>query len=72
MTQEKFRVGITRDNLKADGNPIFDKALLGRLDDPRIAYEFLPEIEAELSPETAARYDAVCVMLAQVKMPRGP
>ena len=37
-----------------------------RLDDPRIDYEFLPEIEAELSPETAARYDAVCVMLAQV------
>ena len=28
MTQEKFRIGITRDNLKADGNPIFDKALL--------------------------------------------
>jgi len=66
MTQEKFRIGITRDNLKADGNPIFDKALLERLDDPRIAYEFLPEIEAELSPDTAARYDAVCVMLAQV------
>jgi len=33
MTQEKFRIGITRDNLKADGDPIFDKALLGRLDD---------------------------------------
>ena len=45
MTQEKFRIGITRDNLKADGDPIFDKALLGRLDDPRIAYEFLPQLE---------------------------
>ena len=63
---DKFRVGITRDILKADGSPIFDKALLARLDDSRIHYEFLPQLEAELSPETAANYDAVCVMLAQV------
>jgi phosphoglycerate dehydrogenase-like enzyme len=66
MVQERFRIGITRDNLKSDGTPIFDQALLGRLDDPRIQWEFLPQLEAELSPETAANYDAVYVMLARV------
>jgi len=66
MPQEKFRVGITRDNLKPDGDPIFDPLALKMLDDPRIHYEFLPELEAELTPETAAKYDALCVMLAKV------
>ena len=28
MAQEKFRVGITRDNLKPDGTPIFDPGVL--------------------------------------------
>ena len=63
---EKFRVGITRDNLKADGSPLFDKSSLEILGDPRIEWEFLPELEAELSPETAAKYDALAVMLAKV------
>jgi D-3-phosphoglycerate dehydrogenase len=66
MAQEKFRVGITRDNLKPDGKPIFDEACLKALDDPRIQWEWLPEIEPELTPQTAARYDAVCVMLARI------
>jgi D-3-phosphoglycerate dehydrogenase len=66
MAQDKFRVGITRDNLKPDGKPIFDAACLSILDDPRIAWEFLPQIEAELTPQTAARYDALAVMLARV------
>jgi D-3-phosphoglycerate dehydrogenase len=66
MAQEKFRVGITRDNLKPDGRPIFDEACLKALDDPRIQWEFLPEAEAELTPHTAAKYDAVCVMLARI------
>jgi phosphoglycerate dehydrogenase-like enzyme len=63
---EKFRVGITRDNLKPDGSPLFDKSSLTLLDDPRIEWEFLPQLEAELSPATAARYDALGVMLAKV------
>jgi D-3-phosphoglycerate dehydrogenase len=66
MAQEKFRIGITRDNLKPDGKPIFDEACLKALDDPRIQWEWLPEIEPELTPQTAARYDAVCVMLARI------
>ncbi len=66
MAQEKFRVGITRDNLKPDGKPIFDEACLKALDDPRIHWEWLPEIEPELTTRTAANYDAVCVMLARI------
>ena len=66
MAQEKFRVGITRDNLKPDGKPIFDEACLKALDDPRIQWEFLPELEPELTPQTAAKYDAVCVMVGRI------
>jgi phosphoglycerate dehydrogenase-like enzyme len=63
---EKFRVGITRDNLTPHGKPIFDPSALKLLDEAQIEWEFLPELEAELSPETAARYDALAVMLAKV------
>lgn len=63
---EKFRVGITRDNLKADGKPIFDESALKVLDDPRIEWEFVPQNEPEISPESAARYDAMAVMLGKV------
>jgi phosphoglycerate dehydrogenase-like enzyme len=63
---EKFRIGITRDNLKPDGSPLFDKSSLEMLDDPRIEWEFLPQLETELSPETAAKYDALAVMLGKV------
>src|SRR5215510_7553570 len=63
---EKFRIGITRDNLKSDGKPLFDESLLAALDDARIEWEFLPRFEAELSAETAARYDALAVMLGRV------
>ena len=66
MAADKFRVGITRDNLKPDGKPIFDVSALKHLDDPRIEWEFLPQLEAELTPETAAKYDALAVMLAKV------
>ena len=63
---EKFRIGITRDNLKPDGKPLFDASSLELLHDARIEWEFLPQLETELSPETAARYDALAVMLAKV------
>ena len=66
MAQAKFRIGITRDNLKPNGKPIFDESAFKILGDPRIEYEFLPEIEPELTPETAAKYDALAVMLAKV------
>jgi D-3-phosphoglycerate dehydrogenase len=63
---EKFRIGITCDNLRPDGNPLFDQSALEILGDPRIEWEFLPEFETELSPETAAKYDALAVMLGKV------
>jgi phosphoglycerate dehydrogenase-like enzyme len=66
MAQAKFRIGITRDNLKPNGKPIFDESAFKVLNDPRIEYEFLPENEPELTPETAAKYDALAVMLAKV------
>jgi phosphoglycerate dehydrogenase-like enzyme len=66
MAQAKFRVGITRDNIKPDGKPIFDESAFKILREAGIEYEFLSEIEAELTPETAAKYDALAVMLAKV------
>jgi len=66
MAQEKFKVGITRDNLQADGKPFFRTSVLELLRDPRMEYEYLPRIETEISPETAAKYDAICVMVGKV------
>jgi signal transduction histidine kinase len=47
MAQAKFRVGITRDNIKPDGRPIFDESAFKILQGAGIDYEFLPEIEAD-------------------------
>ena len=66
MAQGRFRVGITRDNLRPSGKPIFDESALKILEQAGIEYEFLAENEAELKPETAAKYDALAVMLAIV------
>ena len=66
MGKSGFRVGITRDNLKPDGKPIFDESAFRIFQDAGIDYEFLPENEAELSPGTASKYDALAVMLAKV------
>jgi len=59
---ERFRVGLTRDLLTPQGVPSFGGgplALLG--DDPRIEWEFLPESVDEITPQIAARYDALYV-----------
>ncbi len=66
MAQVTFRVGITRDNVKPDGRPIFDESALKILANAGIDYEFLAQNEAELTPETASKYDALAVMLAKV------
>jgi phosphoglycerate dehydrogenase-like enzyme len=65
MAQGKFKVGITRDNLRPNGKPIFDESAFKVLESAGIDYEFLPELEPELTPETASRYDALAVMLAK-------
>jgi len=66
MAPSRFLVGITKDNVKPDGRPIFDESAFKILRDAGIDYEFLAQNEPELTPETASRYDALAVMLAKV------
>jgi len=66
MAQSEFRVGITRDCLRPDGTPIFGEACLKILNEAGIGWEFLPQLEPELTPQAAAKYDALAVMLAKV------
>ena len=63
---EKFRVGITRDILDSRGEPSFGQAALKILDDaPGVEWEYLPTLAREITPEHAARYDAVYVNMAR-------
>ncbi len=63
---KKFRVGITRDILDSRGEPAFGRKALEILDNaPGIEWEYLPEIVRELTPEHAARYDALYVNMAR-------
>jgi phosphoglycerate dehydrogenase-like enzyme len=66
MAPEKFRIGITRDTLRADGTSIFDKRALQLLDDPQYEWEFIAENVKELTAAHAANYDAVCVLNPRV------
>jgi phosphoglycerate dehydrogenase-like enzyme len=60
--QERVRVGLTRDLLTARGEPSFGAGPLELLDaDPRIEWEFLPEAVDQITPDIAARYDALYV-----------
>jgi D-3-phosphoglycerate dehydrogenase len=59
---EKFRLGLTRDLLMANGEPSFGRGPLALLDnEPRIEWEFLPESLAEITPQVMARYDGLYV-----------
>jgi phosphoglycerate dehydrogenase-like enzyme len=66
MPPEIFRVGITRDTLRADGTSIFDPLALGVFDDPRYEWEFLADNVKELTAAHAARYDALGVLNPRV------
>lgn len=62
-----FKVGITRDLLTAAGVPAFGPRALDELKaNPDIVWEWLPEELAEITPEVAARYDALHVNLPRV------
>ncbi len=64
----KRRVGLTRDILDSRGEPAFGKAALDILDRaPGIEWEYLPEIVPEITPDHAARYDAIYVNLPRVR-----
>lgn len=65
MTQHplpRFKVGLTRDLRDSQGNPTFGSAPLALLDaDPRIDWEFLPDLVDEITPDLMAQYDAIFV-----------
>ena len=66
MTPETFRVGITRDTLRADGTSIFDPRALEIFDNAGLAWEFIPEDVKELTTAHGAQYDALCVLNPKV------
>lgn len=62
-----FKVATTRDLMNAAGEPIFDPALFKILEqNPEIDWEWLPEDVTEITPEIAARYDALHINLPRV------
>ena len=74
----RFRVGITRDILDSRGEPAFGQAALSVLQHaPSLEWEYLPEVVREITPEHAARYDALYVNMARtpasaVAVPQSP
>jgi len=61
-----FRVGITRDTLRADGTSIFDKRALQIFDDAKLSWEFIADNVKELTAAHGAQYDALCVLNPKV------
>ena len=62
MSAASFRLGISRDILNAAGKPSFGNGPLELLnDEPSIAWEFIPELVDEITPDIAARYDGLYV-----------
>jgi len=58
----KFRLGLSRDILKADGKPSFGDGPLELLNaEPKIEWEFIAESVDEITPDIAARYDGLYV-----------
>lgn len=57
-----FRIGLTRDLIKADGEPSFGRGPLELLDNaPGLTWELIPETLSEITPDVAARYDGLYV-----------
>jgi phosphoglycerate dehydrogenase-like enzyme len=66
MSSDQFRVGITRDTLRADGTSIFDKRALQIFDDAKLSWEFISDDVKELTAAHGAQYDALCVLNPKV------
>jgi phosphoglycerate dehydrogenase-like enzyme len=60
----QFRVGITRDVLMSNGQPIFGQTVFEWLKQPGLVWEYMEETPM-IRPEHAARYDAICAMLTR-------
>ena len=59
---DKWRVGLSRDLLNRNGEPSFGRDVLGILDRCKaIEWEWIPESIREVTPDIAARYDAMHV-----------
>ena len=57
-----FKVGLSRDLLKSDGEPSFGHGPMAILSDsPDITYEFLPDNVSEITPDIMASYDGLYV-----------
>jgi phosphoglycerate dehydrogenase-like enzyme len=62
-----FRVGLTRDFLKADGSPAFGDIGLALLDGAAgVSWDYLPENTRELAAEDVRGYDALLVLAPRV------
>jgi phosphoglycerate dehydrogenase-like enzyme len=65
--RQLFKVGVTRDFLRADGSPGFGDIGLGLLDAaPGVAWEYLAENTPELRPDQIAAYDGLLVLAPRV------
>ena len=61
------RVGITRDILDSRGEPAFGRKALALLDGAQnVEWEYLPDVVPAITPDHAARYDALNVNIARV------
>jgi len=61
----KFKIGITRDAITANGT-VFGEEAMKVLNDQAVEWEFLAEKVPELTPAHGENYDALCVMSARV------
>jgi D-3-phosphoglycerate dehydrogenase len=66
MTANQFRVGITRDTLRADGTSIFDTRALEILDAAKLQWDFIADNVKELTAAHGSEYDALCVLNPKV------
>lgn len=67
MANEPFRVGLTRDFLRADGSFGYGNIGLDLLDaEPGIVYEFLAEDTRELRGDQVRDYDALLVLAPRI------
>ncbi len=63
---QKFRIGISRDVVNADGSTMFGEDAFKVLEDPAVEWELLPERVPVITREHAAAYDALCLLTARV------
>ncbi len=63
---QKFRIGISRDVVNANGSTMFGEDAFKVLDDPAVEWELLPERVPVITREHAAAYDALCLLTARV------